>query len=427
LELDSRKRYPFIRGWADRCSNIRRDRVLNEMKLRMANQDSLSARVSTDWMDPQWDEYLSRVPLGQFQQSSLWARAKKIEGWEPTRVLFLSNDQIAGGFQVLSRRARFGGRIGYVSKGPVPSLESNEMTEFAVRQLLDITRDRNLAVITVQPPDRSVLLSGLLTQNGFLPNRLLGVLTANLVIDLSPGIKEIETRMRPHTRQEIRQAVRRGVKIREGDDADLAAFFRLMLATCQRQQTEPNPGSEAALREMWIALHAGGHVRLSFAEYGGEAVAGLFSIPFGKRVTFWKKGWSGEHRDLHPNQLLFWEAIEWSASNGFESCDFAGMDVRLARAILSGETLTEEMRRTRDFFNLGFGGCPTILPEAFVYLSHPVFRLIYKGLASGFFAGASRRFRRFIRTLFRSMGSSRDSGGFGLGFQGVAKHSGQIP
>ena len=142
-------------------------------------------------------------------------------------------------------------------------------------------------------------------------------------------------------------------------------------------------------------------------------------------MTFWKKGWSGEHRDLHPNQLLFWEAIEWSASNGYESCDFGGMDHRVAKAILSAGSLTEELKRTRDFFNLGFGGSPVFLPGLFVYLSHPVFRLAYKGLTSRRFAGVSRKFRRIMRGLFRPMRSSVETGRLEIGSPGAAKHGSQ--
>ena len=68
--------------------------------------------------DPVWDAFLLGTPLGQFQQSSAWARVKRLEGWRATRFMVTAGERIVTGFQILWK-TRFGLRFGYVSKGPV--------------------------------------------------------------------------------------------------------------------------------------------------------------------------------------------------------------------------------------------------------------------------------------------------------------------
>src|SRR6202044_1911633 len=89
---------------------------------------------------------------------------------------------------------------------------------------------------------------------------------------------------------QIHQALRGALTVREGRDADIPKFFELMAATCVRQGVSPNPGSVEALRHIVRLFHGTGEVRLSFADYQGEAIACIMALKFGERVTIWKKG-----------------------------------------------------------------------------------------------------------------------------------------
>ena len=69
--------------------------------------------------DDAWDAFLHDSPLGHHEQTSLWARVKQVDDWQPLRVLAIAGGRIMGGFQVLKKRMRCLGTMGYVSKGPV--------------------------------------------------------------------------------------------------------------------------------------------------------------------------------------------------------------------------------------------------------------------------------------------------------------------
>ena len=332
---------------------------------------------STSLDDHAWDEFLESVPLGQFQQSGRWAQAKSAEGWRPIRRWFSVNGRICGGFQMLSRATRFG-RIGYVSKGPVLAQESPTGIDAVLAELKKSVQATGLTALVVQPPDQSTIDGTTLGRHGLVANHLVNIIRATLLVDLSEGMESIGRNMRKNTWVEIRQAQRRGITIREGTEQDIPEFFRLLLATCDRQQTKPSPSNAEALAAVWKAFAPARRIRLSIAEYSGEPIAGALCIGFGSRMTIWKKGWSGRHRERHPSQLLLYDTIEWAARNGFKLFDFAALSPDIAKALLQGVALSEHQKKSRDFVHLSYGNKPLLLPEDRVYIPNYGLRSLYR-------------------------------------------------
>lgn len=344
----------------------------------------MNVAVSTALEDPAWDEFLSSTPLGEFPQSSAWARYKQVSGWECTRAVLKRDQRIVAGFQVLWRRTRFG-RIGYVSKGPVVEAEAPEATDAAGGLLAQAASQLGLAGLVVQPPGRSRLVSSRLPSATFAPNKLLGVITATLMVDTSDGMEAVEARMRRTTRQLMRRSIRNRVTVREGSEEDLETFFHLMLKTCERQKVAPNPSSVAALKALWKASGGTTLCRLTLSEIGGDAIGGLFCIGFGKVLTLWKKGTLPDRLHQHPMELLYHEALTWAHSHGYHLCDFLALARQTAEALINGLPLSAEQRASRDTFNLGFGGTPMLLPEAYLHFPNPALSLGYRLLTGNSF------------------------------------------
>ncbi len=197
------------------------------------------------------------------------------------------------------------------------------------------------------------------------------------MVDFTAPPGECERNFSSTTRRYVRNAIRQGVTVREGDETDVAGFFELMSATCVRQGSQPNPASVQELQRLVGAFRAAGAVRLSFAVCGGETVAGVLDLRFGDRVTSWKKGWNGAHAEAHPNILLVCESIRAAQNSGCRYYDFAGMSRGLAETLLAQQPLTEEQKKYRDIFNLSFGARPRLLPRALIHWRHPLARFLY--------------------------------------------------
>jgi hypothetical protein len=352
----------------------------------------LSLRSANDLEDPAWDDFLDRVSSGHFQQSSLWAQVKAIEGWRSIRQWITSGGELVGGFQLLYKPTRFG-RIGYVSKGPFLVTDDPHWVDQAFGSVVANVRANGLRALVLQAPDETNIPDELYRRSGFVPNHLMQVVTATLIIPVNCSMEEITGRMRRTTMLELKRSEKRGITIREGTEQDLGTFFRLMLETCKRQETAPSPATEVALKAVWDAFCPQKRLRLTIAEYQGEPVAGAVCLCFGDRVTFWKKGWSGAHRDKHPNQRVMFEAIQWAQASGFKKFDCLAMSRSTAASLLRNEPLTDEQKHGRDFFLLGYGGQPTLLPESRIYIRNTLAAYIYSKVI------ANTRLRARVQSL----------------------------
>ena len=355
----------------------------------LTHQDSAKPfvfRVSEDEIDRDWDAFLQTTPYGHFQQSSLWVKVKKNEGWRPLRIVVWQGEAIRGGVQLLVRSTRLGA-MAFVSKGPVVDRDEDGLMNLLIQGLQGLVKLRGILGIVLQLPDFAGHFDSLLLQQGFALNAIAKLITATCCIDVgNPGWEELISRS---TRKHIRQATKRGIVIREGNESELPLFFDLMSITCRRQDTRPAPATLEALLQLWRPFAEQGLGRLTFAECEGQVTAGLLSMRFGKRMTQWKKGWNDLHGDKHPNAMLAHEGAQWAQSVGATRVDFVGMEPQIARAVLNQEIQSEDQLASRYAFILRMGGKPQLLPQPRVYWVNPVLRLVYRR-----FAPWARRYRK---------------------------------
>jgi lipid II:glycine glycyltransferase (peptidoglycan interpeptide bridge formation enzyme) len=206
----------------------------------------------------------------------------------------------------------------------------------------------------------------------------MGVIEATLLVDVSRGKEAFERGMNKDTRRRIRLAQKNGIIIREGNEKDVALFFALMNATCKRRGVRTNPAREETLGRLLSAFSARNCLRVTFAEHNRDVIAGIMSIPFGEKVNVWKKGWNYTHHDSYPNDLLYYDTLQWACSNKFDHCDFAGFDRNIACCLIKGQPLSVSQKRSRDIFNLRFGGVPKLLPHALIWFTNPIFLFLYR-------------------------------------------------
>lgn len=325
--------------------------------------------------DPVWDDFLRGSPLGQYQQSSLWAEFKAGEGWRHHRVVVNVNANVVGGFQILWRK-KGPVRIGYVSKGPVALPSEPGLLEGLCRLLRLSARELGLHALIVQLPDESREPD--LTPCDFVRSNPMDVIEATYLVNVSEGMEPVRKRMHPKMRQYVRKAREQNLGMRTGSEQDLPLFFKLMCATCQRQQTAPNPGSLDSLRRLWHLFAGSNSAELAFAGRDGHDVAGRMNLIFGNRVTQWKKGWDGTNPNWHANEFLADHALEWAHAQGYRFCDFSAINRLTAEHLLSGKPSDDTIARSRDMFNLRLGGFPRLLPRAHLLLVNPLLRWGYR-------------------------------------------------
>ncbi len=337
--------------------------------------------LSTAITDPCWDDFLEKVAMGQFDQSSTWSWVKELQGWQTARVVFTTDaHELVAGFQILYRSLPVYGRFGYINKGPVLARGHRALAAYVMDWVKRSCRRFGILALLVHPPTEQVAEELRASDSGFLANRLIPYERSTIIVDLDKDLEKLFARLRKSTRKYVRRAGKNGVIVREGNEADIPLFFRLMVTTCRRRCVAPNPSGVEFLERLWQAGHPRGNTLLLVAEHQGEPLAALFLIPFGDTVRAWKIGWSGRKSAYRPNYLLHWEAIRWAKEHGFRYFDHYGLAQEAAQALAAGNPLPEELRKTTAFFKAGFGGRAVIYPPVQAYIANSWMRSCYAQL-----------------------------------------------
>ena len=347
-------------------------------RLSSSDQDSAGGRESVTFstndhtIDDEWDDFVKRYRGGHHLQSSFWAQVKRRQRWRAVRVRATKGNDIVGGAQMLYRPLGFAGAIGFVSKGPIVAMKHQDAASGLIDYMLDRAHRLRIKQIYMEPPLGMSWLEPKLKESGFAvtPFRLSAQTTT--VVDLAQDADALLASMRQTTRRNVRIAIKKGVQVRPGGEADIALFAGLMRKTAERKGFVGD--EEPLLRAMWSILEPGGHVHLLITEIDGEAVSAAWLIPFGDTVVFKRGAWSGRHGDRRPNEFMHWSAMLWAQQNRYRYYDFDGV--------------------YPDQFKLGFGGAVLNRSSTYVLSMGPLFGIVAKAIPRLF---KLRNIQRFLK------------------------------
>ena len=326
--------------------------------------------------DRAWDDFVVSLPGAHHEQTSLWGSVRASIGWSVARLVVEERGAIIAGAQVQLRSIGRLGRWAYITFGPCIAGGDPLVGELVMAELKHFLRPQGALYLLAQLPYDSHRLAGTLQQSGFIrPPRALApfYMQATLVLDLAKEEERLLAEMRPNTRNHVRQGLKRGVTVVQGNEQDLQVFWELMRQLCARRKTTPNPSHPDFFRLLWKQLSPRGWVSLFLATHEGKPLSAALAFPFGKWFRVWKVGWSGDHGELRPNRVMWWEMIRHARRNGYQHFDFVSID--LAQPGLSSATnLREPSSDGATSFKLGFGGAVRMLPGAYCYFIPPLVR-----------------------------------------------------
>jgi CelD/BcsL family acetyltransferase involved in cellulose biosynthesis len=126
---------------------------------------------------------------------------------------------------------------------------------------------------------------------------------------------------RSPTRRAVNKARNSGMVARWTTDAtDLGRFYEVFLKTRRALGVPPYP--RRFFDAMWRHLAPRGWLRLLLVEKDGTTQGALLVFPYKREVVSAYMGSDPASKDARVNDLLFWEAIRWSAAEGFASYYF---------------------------------------------------------------------------------------------------------
>jgi len=306
-----------------------------------------------------WDQFVASAPGGSHLQTSTWAQVKSRSGWRPFRVLVTEGEDLVGGCQMLLRRLKPIGDVGYVARGPLAAYGRPDALTAIVEAVLVVARAQRLLIAKLQPAEHcSLTVTDRLRAEGWHESDMTVSPSATIRVNSAKTDDELLAAMSSGMRRDVRIGIRGGLRVRVRNEDGIDAFAEQVAATGGRQGFTPYPGEYyAAVLDAFQ-----GRAALLLVEHEGRPIAGSLLVGFGDTVTCKMAAWSGLEAKLCPSAFVHWEGLRWARDHGYRSYDFDGMSRQVAESLQGG---TAGSPSGVDAFKLRFGGTPVLLPQTY--------------------------------------------------------------
>jgi len=270
-----------------------------------------------------WNGFVASAPNGHVLQSYEWGEFKAAYGWAPLRLLFTQDGEVVAAVSLLKRAA---GPVSvcYAPKGPVLDYLDQALAELVLSRAIALARQHRAIYVKVDPdvPAGCEPALAALKATGFGPGE--SIQRPNtMMLDIAGSEDDILGRMKPKWRYNIRLAEKKGVEVVPGGPADFPEFYRVYKETGERDNFIVRPYDYCA-KEWQIFLDAG-LASFWLAKFDGQTLAGILPFAMGRRMWYMFGASSNLHRNLMPNHLLQWRAIQWGRSKGCAEYDMWGI------------------------------------------------------------------------------------------------------
>jgi lipid II:glycine glycyltransferase (peptidoglycan interpeptide bridge formation enzyme) len=320
--------------------------VRHQLKQRRAAQQVQAALTQQPVRHPaEWRACLAALPASHVLQSWEWGEVKRYTHWQAARVRLTDGaGRTVAAYQLLTRAWLPGLplAVGYVPKGPLLDWSQSDRAEAVLAQVEAEARRRGCIFVKIDPDvaetaPEGVRLRTLLRWRGWRYSADQIQYKNTAYTDLRPDEEVLLARMKSKWRYNVRLAERRGLHVRRGDEADLAAFYALYAETGRRDGFLVRPYDY--YRTAWStflraqadpANPAGGALLLATDPDEAAPVAGLFLLRYGPRAWYFYGASSERRRRDMPNYLLQWEALRWAKAQGCTHYDWWGAPTDLA-------------------------------------------------------------------------------------------------
>jgi hypothetical protein len=150
-----------------------------------------------------------------------------------------------------------------------------------------------------------------------------------VLLDLAAGSEEIFKNFSQSRRSDLRKVMRQDkVRVTQVETLEeLAELHEIHIDWCKVKEVEPD-----TWEQFEIAWKQKDYKRIFIAKTEGKIIAGsYFRFYKGGLVEYAANNSIPEYRNLRPNDLLVWKAIEWSCENGFSHFSMGGSHLFLRR------------------------------------------------------------------------------------------------
>lgn len=372
-------------------------------------RQSVTYQVCDAEVNDEWDSFLYKSGINNYQQTSVWGIFKRDEGWIANRLIMRNADgNIIGGSQIFLMDIPVIGRIGYIPQGPCFGNHNCSNLNFFITLLKGFTQKNKLIYVTVDVNYRLPEVVKAFTRRRFRkhPDNTppMPHVKSTLIVNLQQPEEEIFAGFKKNRRKSISAARNIAVTLRTGSREDLPLLHRLVNQTCERQGVTSRYPNVDYFYNIWDLMAPRGWLAFNIAEVDGRPVSASLGYVFGDtyRDTVW--GWSGEFAAESISDLITWKLMLWAKQSGFAYFDFVQLDIVSIKALMSGDRVPDEIKSRKSFgatfYKTRFGGEVCFYPGTYTFFPSRLIAALMQ-VASGHLRKDSlaSRLVRFIRSL----------------------------
>ncbi|MBL7995827.1 peptidoglycan bridge formation glycyltransferase FemA/FemB family protein [bacterium] len=274
-----------------------------------------------------WNAFIQASPGASILQGYEWGKVKS-SSWKPFYTAVLDEDEnILAAALILKRALPFVGRsIFYCPRGPIFKNQNSELISFLFTSISELAKKENAFVFRCDPEISE-------NETEFVKNLRACGLRYNpeniqprgtIILDVRPDADTLLKSFHHKTRYNIKLSEKKGVTIEEKNSQDgVDVFYKLFRITSERDKFLIL--QKSYFTHLWKTLSEKNMCSIFIACYDGKPLSAVFMTVFGKTMTYLYGASSNEYRNLMPNHLVHWHAIEWAKSRGVEYYDFWGI------------------------------------------------------------------------------------------------------
>lgn len=283
--------------------------------------------------EQKYTEFLKNHDLCDFQQSMEWGKVK--EYWKNEIFILLDKeDNIKASISILIRKIPLFGNLMYVPRGPICDIHDEKVLQEITEEIRKIAKKYKAFVIKIEP---NIEKTDLQFQNII---KKLGYHIYSQAMDFDQEIQarhnlrlnlknkteeEVFQSFNAKTRYNIRLAIKKQVEIKELGIEGIDIFHKLLEETAKRDGFRVRP--KAYFTKVYQEFQKQ-DIKVLVAYYQGKEIASIIPIVYGKKMWYLYGASSNENRNVMPNYLLQWTAIQTAIQKGLEVYDFRGVSFK---------------------------------------------------------------------------------------------------
>lgn len=274
-----------------------------------------------------WNAFVHDSPNASILQSYEWGKVKS-GSWKPFYTAVVDEgENILAVALILKRALPFVGKsIFYGPRGPIFKNKNSDLITFFFSSIRNLAEKENAFVFRCDPeiPENDIEFAKNLTSNGLGYNPENIQPRGTIILDIRPDADTLIKSFHHKTRYNIKLSEKKGVTVEEKNSQDgVEVFYKLFKVTSERDKFLIL--QKSYFTHLWKTLSEKKMGSIFIAYYDGKPLSAVFMTVYGKTMTYLYGASSNEHRNLMPNHLVHWRAIEWAKSRGVEYYDFWGI------------------------------------------------------------------------------------------------------